>query len=69
MKKWYATIQAHDESTGGKIKIGIVKHDEQFQIVASNGDELEIALQDTMDDAISAIHGTWHNWKTFEWVD
>jgi predicted hydrolase (HD superfamily) len=73
MKKWYATINGDDNENNKKIKLGVIKTQddkkEVFEIIANNGDELNVPNQKSLDEAIYAIKASWGAWKTFEWVE
>ena len=70
MKKWYATINGNDDPITKIIKIGVIKNNNgKFEVIASNNDDLGIAEQNSMDDALGAIRLSWGQWKTFSWID
>ena len=69
MKKWYSQIRENDNEKGKAIKIGIVKKGGQYDLIASNGDDISSTGEKSIQSAIEAIHAQWGAWKTFGWIE
>jgi len=64
--KWIGEIKADDKQDGAVIKIGVIRVPIGYDLIASNGDDVSIHHENSVENCINDFGMIWGNWNTFK---
>lgn len=68
MIKKIASIRGNDDPDWEEIIIMVDADEEDMQLIASNGEEMDHINVKTYEQLFNAIYILWGSWNTFEWL-